>query len=244
MKSLSHRQVSAFTRLELLVCIAIAMLLSHVFICALARSTSRSDRVACLSNLRQIGVGYSHCGLEHNDLPPWRVSTREGGTSDYAGGIPGLVSRNSLYVQYSILSNDLDSSRYLADPGDMRSWLRQSLFFNTQNNGGLYHPSFQDNAVSYFLGLQGTFRTPRSILCGDRNVLSVPSVSGGCSGISPTRLLRRDTFWTNDVHGFSGNLLLFDGSVEQATTPGLRAAIDRSAQVPGGATCVLFPGGL
>jgi hypothetical protein len=240
-KSPSHSE-AAFTRVELLACVTAVILIIHIAVCALALSASRSDRVACLNNLRQIGVGYTQFGLEHNDLPPWRVSTSDGGNSDYAGGIPGLPTKNVSYVQFSVLSNSLDSPRYLADPGDARRTLNPARFWTTQQNGGLYHPIRQNQSISYFIGLSGSFRTPQHVLAGDRNVATEANASGGCAGLDPTSLILADfTSWTNDVHGLSGNLLLFDGSVKQTTSAALRQAMRRSFALSRPGSCALFP---
>ena len=229
----------AFTRLDLLASLAAAALFVAIIVPALANSNRSSDRVACLSNLRRIGVAYTHFGLEHNDLAPWHVSSRDGGNADYAGGIPGLVLINQIYVQFSVLSNFLDSPRYLADPGDPDPDLKIARFWNQHPNGGLYHLAYRNRAISYFIGLSGSFRTPRHILAGDRNVATEGNASGACANIDPTTRIRADSAsWTNNIHGFSGNLLFFDGSVEQTTTPRLREALWESSV---GNVCSLFP---
>ena len=230
----------AFTRLDLLASLAAGALFVAIIVPALANSNSRSDRVACLGNLRQIGIAYTHFGLEHDDLAPWRVSTRDGGNADYAGGISGLPSRNLSFVQFSVLSNSLDSPRYLADPGDRHPGLAPARFWNQQANGGLYNISYRNRAISYFIGLSGSFRAPRHILAGDRNV-ATEGFATSCS-ISPASVLRSDfASWTNDVHGLSGNLLFFDGSVEQTTTPRLREALWETQDFSVRNVCSLFP---
>lgn len=66
---------------------------------------------------------------------------------------------------------------------------------------------------------------PRSLLAGDRNLLSA-GVGGCSSGIAPAIQLDRNTVrWTNAMHGGTGNLLFFDGSVEQTDSTRMRALI-------------------
>lgn len=219
----SEERQRAFTRLELLACVGAVSLLLTVIIPALATSGSRSDRVLCLNNLRQIGLGLSQFALEHGDRPPWRVLWNEGGTSD------SPVESSASFVQFSIMSNSVSSPRILACPADTRISKRIAERWDMHPNGGLWSPSFRNNSISYFLGLDGGFRAPRSVLAGDRNVRTDGSIGGCSSGIVPAYTFYRGWIypwpaWTNDVHGLSGNLLYHDGAVDQVDTLGLRAA--------------------
>src|SRR6267378_1508623 len=57
----------AFTLIELLVVIAIIAILASLLLPALARAKQRSQRAACLSNLRQIGVSFTLYLNDHAD---------------------------------------------------------------------------------------------------------------------------------------------------------------------------------
>ena len=211
---------AAFTRLELLACLCTVALLLTIIIPSLAKAATRSDRVACLNNLRQIGNAYCQLGLEDPyGRPPWRKTTPEGGNSD-------SPFRSNLAWQFSIISNWLESPKYLADPGDPRPTLNRAQHWGT-TPGGLLNPSYGYNALSYWLGLDGNFQLPRTILSTDRNIVGQANVTGSSSFISPyTTVDPSTTSWTNDVHGLSGNVLFFDGSGLQLDSPGLRATLD------------------
>lgn len=209
----------AFTRVELLACLGAGALLMAVILPTLANSTARSDRVLCLNNLRQIGLAYTQFGLEHEDRPPWRLPLSQGGNNNHP-------LKNNLYVQLSILSNSLQHPRLLSDPADLRRTKTIATRWDTSSNGGLLHAANQGNrALSYWIGIDGTFQFPRAVLAGDRNIFAYPNTVGCSSGISPAGEVRSSTVaWTNDVHGLSGNVAFFDGSVGQLDSEGLRKA--------------------
>lgn len=230
----SDKQTPAFTRLELLACLAAATLLVTIIVPALATSGSRSDRVVCFNNLRQIGVAYGQFGLEHGEFTPWRVTMAEGGSIDHpAKSNPG--------IQFSVLSNGVATPKVLSDPADTRPAVRPATHWGT-SPGGLLNPGFRNNAVSYFLGVDGNFTLPRRVLAGDRNVRAQAGV--GCSsGIVPVAQVLRPVTWTNDVHGLAGNVVFFDGSAEQVDSGGLSDALGVQDDVAGGSanTHLLIP---
>lgn len=62
----------AFTLVELLVVVAIIAIIASLLFPALARAKGSSKRSACLSNLRQIGLGFSMYQPDHGDRFPDR----------------------------------------------------------------------------------------------------------------------------------------------------------------------------
>ena len=98
----------AFTLIEILVVIAIIALLLAVLIPTLARAREHGRAAACLSNLRQQGLGFAAYSNDHNAVLPWvgsfRYSLMEG--KYYLGFDPPeshdwtAVNGGALYPKY------------------------------------------------------------------------------------------------------------------------------------------------
>jgi len=217
----------AFTCIELLACLAAGALLAAIIASTLAASRSRSDRVACMSNLRQIGNALRQFALEHDDNPAWRQVTGPDGNYNEPG-------KHELWFQYWWLRDSLGTPKILMDPGDTRSTGRVATEWGLVPGVGLQ--SLKNRAVSYALGM-GLFRgsdydytdVPRTIIALDRHFMANwYSGSGNCGGGLWTCVEVRPetTGWHNDVHGVVfGNVAFADGSVDSLGAEQLREAV-------------------
>lgn len=218
----SHRRFSAFTLIELLVVIAIIAILAALLLPALARAKEKANKAQCMSNLKQnmLALIMWVNDNEANNLP-WQVPVAQGGTK--AAGKAG-----DPYREWRTVAAQLSSPKTFACPSDKRVKIAQS--FTTKQDGGFYNPSYQNNSISYWVGLDaglvyvngnpvGKFENAQQhIVTGDSN-LRVQSPSVNCSsGVNNAAQLDPKAAapvlqWTNAIHGLVGNLAQADGSV-------------------------------
>jgi prepilin-type N-terminal cleavage/methylation domain-containing protein len=178
----------AFTLIELLVVCAIISILASLLLGTVARAKLKAQRIACVSNLRQIGTGFvifAH-DLEHRSKFPMRLSTN-------SGGVMELIPRNALiaeiYQAFGSVSHELSTPRILVCPTDSRSAAHSFAELRTDN-------------VSFFVGTEASPNQPNTIVAGDRNV----AFKAG------------EYAWNSELHQFKGNLLFSDVHVEQKSS--------------------------
>ncbi len=75
--------------------------------------------------------------------------------------------------------------------------------------------------ISYFVGVDATETNVQSILSGDYNLTNGSPVRNGILTLTTNEPLG----WTVEIHKNVGDLLMADGSVQQASTAGLRAGV-------------------
>jgi len=139
----------AFTLIELLVVIAIIAVLAALLLPTLARAKFQARTVQCVSNLKQVAIGFKLFATDHENGYPWHVPPREGGTY---GPLAGEGWRD-----YRAASNELASTQIVVCPGD-----RDTVMATGWSSGpqGFSNTSLRGKALSYFAGLDAFDQYP------------------------------------------------------------------------------------
>lgn len=163
-----------------------------------------SLRLACVSNLKQIGLAIRISSEDYRTNFLMDVPSVLGRHPDGAWDVSGL------WLRYLQLTNQLATPKVLWCPADK---LRQPASTFAVSPTGWRTVGFTGNSqISYFLGLNASEVQPDSILAGDRNLTShgVP--------LGPGRHIlnaHAQLGFSDQLHNETGNVLLGDASVQQ-----------------------------
>ncbi len=188
------RKADAITLLEVLVVVVVVVILAGLVVPWLSRAKIKSERISCVSNLKNVGLAFRIFTTDHGGEFPWRVSGTNG-TKDL------LADPNAVWRHFLAISNELSVPEILKCPADR------------ERDPAAGFANFGPANLSYFLGLEADENEPRSILGGDRN-LTTNGVDVG-----PGLLLLRTSQivgFSETIHRGEGNIVLGDGSVQQA----------------------------
>jgi competence protein ComGC len=195
------RLTRAFSRIDLLVILVVAGVLSFLLFGSLNRARLRAQRICCSCNLKQIGLGFRQWALDHGDLNPMAISNNFGGTMEY-------LATGETFRHFEVMSNELNTPVVLVCPTDSRRPLKR------------FGPGFSNTNLSYFVGLVTNDSLPQMFLSGDRNITGGTRLVNGILQLTTNHVIG----WGTDLHRSQGNIGLADGSMQGFSTAKLREA--------------------
>jgi hypothetical protein len=220
----------AITRTEVLV-IAVIVVFFFAgflpwFVTYRSKGWKHAARIKCVGNNKQLGLSYRVWANDNDDkYPYWSPTRDDGGARRIAN--PAFMNDSNAWTHFLIMSNEIGSAKVLMCPTDRERHNNMCVDFSSNSVPPNFGFDFQKNrGTSYFIGLDADETRPQVILGGDRNIVTNASNLRGSVVSVPSA---RPTGWTRDLHGFCGNAMTADGSVQQMNNAMLDASVSNAA---------------
>ncbi len=200
----AHHKTAALTLTEVLVVIAALALLATILLPALVAAKRKSNRIKCVSQLQQFGIASRIGAEDQGGKFPMQLPVANEGAME-------LPTIGNAAAYFRVMSNGLDSPKVLICPSDANHF--PATNFATLENLN----------ISYFISLATIDTQPQTLLSGDDNLMvNGKKVQSGILNLYTNDVLA----WTKERHQGGGNILLGDGSVQQATSADLTSTAE------------------
>lgn len=201
----TRRPCSGITLFEVMIVVGVLGAIAIFFLWPrMAVCTVKSQRIGCVSRLKQIGLSTRQWAMDHGDTYPPSTALTNGGTM-------GHTFFSEPWIHLQTLSNELNTPAVLACPADRN--VKEAKAFGS---------GFGRNNVSYFVGVDADEARPQMFLSGDRNLTTNGvRIGPGLFTANTNHLLG----WDKTIHEHAGNVGLADGSVQQFSESALRNAL-------------------
>lgn len=189
----------------LLIIVATAAILLWQLMQSGSHASPKAPRIKCASDLRQMGLAFLVWAGDNNNHFPMQSFTNTPGAMEFPNA-------SNMFRYFQVMSNQLVDPKILICPTDRRKPAKDFSSLKNEN-------------LSYFVGFDAVESQTNMLLTGDRNLV----VDGLAVGTGLLTLSATDQVgWSATMHKGGGNVGFADGSVQQLTSSGLRAAIAHS----------------
>lgn len=189
------------TLVEVLVVVVVVVgLLAAILMPALLKFKAHDQGIACINNLKQIGLATRVWEGDHKETFPMHVARTNGGTMGYDSG-------PNAFRHFQVMSNELGALKILICPAesDQQRFLATNFAHLSNSN------------LSYFVGLDAEETNPQGILTGDHNITNGTAIGNGILELTTNS----PAGWTAKMHRGFGIIVSADGSVQMTAVPGL-----------------------
>jgi prepilin-type N-terminal cleavage/methylation domain-containing protein/prepilin-type processing-associated H-X9-DG protein len=222
---------SGFTLIELLVVIAIIAILAAMLLSSLSKAKAAGQSVACLSNLKQLQIGYLMYLSDNNDwLPPDNARTVSGYIQNLAGSwVVGNTQRdiNSSNIQAGVIFRYVGAAGVYHCPADHSTVTGAASLTRTRSYAldGWLNSTYNASTGSWVpqnypwmpLKISTMHRPPPTGVYGFADVNEQSIDAGLLIEDQPTWVVPSIDMWlslSSDRHRQGCNLSFLDGHVE------------------------------
>jgi len=210
------------------VVIAIIAILASLLLPALAKAKARANRIACVSNQKQLVLGFRMWSDDNDGHLPWEVDPANGGTR----------TLGEAWQHFQVISNEILTPKVLHCPSDSQKTIAQNFATNASGMGML-----KNSALSFAVGTEAFDNRPGMHMITDRNAQGLDyqnCVPAGINGTVTTLPTTPTSHWDNTIHNGVGNMAMVDGSVQQLSQSGLQAHLTETGD-ENLSNCILKP---
>ena len=191
---------------ELVLIMAVVGLLLLILLPGLVPRRKNPTRFGCLNHLKQVALGFQLWASDNEGQYPMAIYTN-------AAGGPAFADSTSAYRYFQVLSNNYLYTSLLVCPAD-----------RARSAATNFTSDFNNQHVSYFVGLQARQSNANLFLAGDRDLTNRLSPHNGVLPLSTNQ----SAHCSGKLHPGGGNVALADGSAMWLPDPAMERALAKS----------------
>lgn len=198
------------------VAVALLGIVAVLFVQQRRQTDETRKRISCVSNLKNVGLGFRVFANDNDDRLPFNTTNSL-----------GFTNTAWVWEHFQAMSNEMGSAKILVCRADRERYTNIMSDFGMGPHMTSTSLARQRNAaVSYFVSLDADETLPNVMMVGDRNLITnSANLHGKVLASSPASL----TAWDERQHGRRGNATLSDGSVQWMTNPMLEKQVAMSS---------------